>query len=117
MATVTKHKFSNSSGGKPILITATNSTGSLTLHTCVSSTGPSTWDEVYLWAYNNSTGTRKLTVRFGTTSAMLATNLTGLSGMSWILPGQPGNNGLVVRAFASSGASVVVDGWVNRISS
>ena len=117
MSSVSKIKLSGSSDGELVLVTATNSTGALTIHTCTSSSGANTWDEVYLYAFNNSTGSRGLTVEFGSTTGIAVVTMTTKSGMNWIVPGSIGHRSLVVKAFATSGASITVGGYVNQVAS
>ena len=117
MATVAKLKFSGSSDGEPVIITATSSTNAITVHTCTTGTGDATYDEMYLWGYNNTSGTVDLTVEYGDTSHPVVQTLTGKAGETLVLPGLIGNTSLVIKAFKSSTAVVGVSGFVNRISS
>ena len=120
MATYTSVLLSGSSNGK--LISSTQIVGpGVTLHV------PSTLgshDEVYLWAVNNSTHDRLLTVEWGTTA--LANNITFTvpatgQGPYAIVPGlRITGSTNTVSAFAASSSSpglMVLGGYVNRISS
>lgn len=118
MATYTSVLLSGSSNGK--LIASTQIVGpGVTLHV------PSTLgshDEVHLWATNNSTHDRLLTVEWGSTA--LANNVTSLIGSSQgpyaVIPGwRLTGSSLTVSAFAASSSSpglMVLGGYVNRIS-
>ena len=117
MATVAKLKFSGSSDGEPILITATSSTGAITVHTCTTGTGDNTYDEMYLWGYSNATGNVTLTLEYGDTSHPIAHTLTAKAGHTLVLPGLIGNTALVIKAFKSAAVTVGISGFVNRISS
>lgn len=117
MSTVSKLKFSGSSDGEPVLITATSSTGAITVHTCATSAGDATYDEIYLWGYNNATGNINLTIEYGDTSHPIIHTLTAKAGNTIVLPGQIGNTALVIKAFKSAAGTVGVSGFVNRISS
>lgn len=113
-----KAKLSGSSDGEPILITGTTSTAANTLHTTSTSAGDNTWDEIYLWGFNNGTGDVNLTIEYGSTSHVIVQTLSAKAGLSVpILPGTVGNTGLVVKAFKGGSATVGVLGFVNQISS
>ena len=112
-----KAKLSGSSDGEPILITGTTSTAANTLHTTSTSAGDNTWDEIYVWGYNNGTGSVNLTIEYGSTSHVLVHSLGAKTGNTLILPGTIGNTGLVVKAFKGGSAAVGVMGFVNQISS
>jgi len=118
MATYTSVLLSGSSNGK--LISSTQIVGpGVTLHV------PSTLgshDEVYLWATNNSTHDRLVTVEWGSTA--VASNITALISASLgphaVIPGlRITGSTNTVSAFAASSSSpglMVWGGYVNRIS-
>lgn len=118
MTTYNKELLSGSTSGRPILITATGSTGTA-IHTAVA--GASDFDEMWLYAGNTSEGVdNKLTVEFGGTTDpddIIEVNITGSSGLSLIVPGVPVNGGVTVRAYAATGSQLNVIGWVNAIRS
>ena len=68
MATAVKRKLSGSTDGKPIKVAATGTAGTA-IHTAVAGTTAGTFDEVYLYAQNNDTVSRILTVEFGSADA------------------------------------------------
>ena len=117
MAVYSKELLSGSTSGKPILISATATPGTL-LHTAI--TGASSKDEVYLWFNNGSGSTVDVTVEWGGVSdpgdlLVKTYKLTGHT-LEQIAFGQPINGGLVIRAFAATGSVVTCTGYVNRYS-
>ena len=115
MATYSKAKLSGTTKGAPFAVTAVNSTGAQTIHTCTTSTGAAIWDEMYLWGHSNDSDV-DITIEYGSTSAVLKQRLNYNEGMVQILPGTIGNGGLVIKAFKSStGATVLLEGFVNQV--
>jgi hypothetical protein len=83
MLTINKAKPSGIADGNPgLLITATDSAGAQTVHVAVS--GTSDWDEVYLFAANNSADDIDLSLVVG--GITLTTTLTGKGGPVCLLP-------------------------------
>ena len=120
MATFTKVLLSGSTGGQPIKVVATASTGTL-IHTTGTST--STIDEVWLYANNTSASQVKLTIEYGGTTSpdnQIITAIPSGSGLSILLPGLvltgDGSVGRSVRAFAGTTNVINIVGYVNRIS-
>lgn len=119
MASFTKTILSGSTDGRAIKIASTSTPGT-TLHT--GSTSTSTLDEIWLWAMNTDTSTRKLTIEWGNTSSpddLIEISLPAESGLNLIVPGLliKGNaTALVVRAFAATTNVVTIHGYVNRIA-
>jgi hypothetical protein len=120
MPTFTKTLLSGSTQGKPIKIAATASTG-----TTVHSTGTSSTiiDEVWLYAYNSSTGPVSLTIQCGGTATPdddIKIDVPPTSGLTLVVPGLiltgSGAAPAIVRAFAGTTNVVTVSGYVNRIS-
>ena len=119
MATYTSVFLSGSSNGK--LISSTQIVGpGVTIHVGATL---AVHDEVYLWACNNSTHDRLLTVEWGSTA--LANNVTFTvpstgQGAYAIIPGwRISGSTNTVSAFAASSSSpglMVLGGYVNRIS-
>ena len=119
MATFTSVFLSGSSNGKPIASTQIVGPG-VTVHTAATA---AQHDEVYIWAVNNSSHDRLLTVEFGST--IVANNVTFTvpstgQGAYAIIPGwRISASTNVVTAFAASSSSVglmLLAGYVNRIS-
>lgn len=120
MATFTKVLLSGSSQGKPIKVVATATTG-----TTVHATGTSSTiiDEVWLYAYNSSTGPVTLTVEFGGTAAPdqnIKIDVPPTSGLTLVVPGLiltgTGAAANTISAFAGTANVITVSGYVNRIS-
>ena len=120
MATFTKTLLSGSTQGKPIKIVATATTGT-TIH--ATGTSSSTIDEVWLYAYNSSTGPVTLTVEYGGTTAPdqnIKIDIPSASGLTLVVPGLiltgTGAAANTVTAFAGSANVITISGYVNRIS-
>jgi hypothetical protein len=119
MATFSKITLSGSTDGRAIKVAATASAGT-TIHTGSSTT--TTYDEIWLWAMNTDTSTRKLTIEWGGTSSpddLIEISVPAESGLNLIVPGLviKGNaTPLVVRAFAATTNVVTILGYVNRIT-
>lgn len=113
----TKTLLSGSTDGKQIKVTGTNAAGAVTVHTAVS--GTSSLDEVYLYAYNDDTATRLVTILWGGTTEpdnAIRAYLGAKSGRTLVVDGALLQNSLVVKAFADAANVVLIDGFVNRIS-
>lgn len=117
MATFTKHLLSGSTNGKQIKVAATATPGTL-IHTAVA--GTDDMDEIYLYATNNNASTSVLlTVEWGGVTApddLIKINVPASSSYSLVMPGLLLQNSLVVRAFADTANTVLVSGYVNRIT-
>lgn len=110
-----KNKLSASTNGKGILIVATSTIGT-TIHTAVA--GTSSFDEIWLWAYNGDTVTRTLTIEWGEATVPTGNTVIDIpskSGRFLIIDGRLLNNGLLVTAFASATNVIVIDGFINSI--
>jgi hypothetical protein len=120
MATFTKVLLSGSTQGKPIKVAATASTGT-TVH--ATGTSAAIIDEVWLYAYNSSTGPVALTIEFGGTTAPdqnIKIDVPPTSGLTLVVPGLiltgTGAAANTITAFAGTTNVVTVSGYVNRIS-
>ena len=120
MATFTKVALSGSTQGKGIKVVATASTGT-TIH--ATGTSSTIIDEVWLYAYNSSTGPVALTVEFGGTTAPdnnIKIDIPPTSGLTLVVPGLiltgTGAAANTVTAFAGTANVVTLSGYVNRIS-
>lgn len=115
MASITRQALSGSTNGRAIQVAATASLGTL-LHTSVA--GTSSFDEIYLFAVNNSASDVLLTIEHGGTGAANEIKFT--------IPAQVGlvdlggrlilQNGLVIRAYAGTTNVINISGYVNRIA-
>lgn len=120
MATFTKVALSGSTQGKGIKVVATASTGT-TIH--ATGTSSTIIDEIWLYAYNSSTGPVSLTVEFGGTTAPdnnIKIDIPPTSGLTLVVPGLiltgTGAAANTVTAFAGTANVVTLSGYVNRIS-
>lgn len=114
MASIDKVVLSGSTNGKNTKIVATATAGT-TIHTCGS--GTTVLDEIWLWATNTDTSTRKLTIEYGGTTSpddTIEVSIPPESGPFLVIPGLILCNSLVVRGFASAANVVIVAGYVNR---
>lgn len=120
MATFTKVVLSGSTQGKGIKVVQTASTGT-TIH--ATGTSSSIIDEIWLYAYNSSTGPIALTIQFGGTTAVdndIKIDIPATSGLTLVVPGLiltgTGAAANTVYAYASTTNVVTISGYVNRIS-
>lgn len=120
MATFTKVALSGSTQGKGIKVAATASTGT-TIH--ATGTSSTIIDEVWLYAYNSSTGPITLTVQFGGTTTPdndIKIDIPATSGLTLVVPGLiltgTGAAANTVYAYAGSANVITLSGYVNRIS-
>ena len=120
MATFTKILLSGSTGGRPIKVAASGSTGT-TIHTTQASIGVT--DEVGLYANNTRTALVELTIEYGGTSNpddRIIVGIPSKSGLSLVLPGLvlagDGSSARTIRAFAGTTNVINLVGYINRIS-
>jgi hypothetical protein len=87
-------------------------TGSQTIHTV-----PSGWDEVWLYAVNN-TASNIVLVLTVTGGNEIRTNIGAGAGLTLIVPGLTFQSGQTISGYITSGSSaaVVVYGFANRIT-
>lgn len=114
MATFSKLKLSGSTDGRGIKVAATATPGT-TIHTAHATD----LDEIYLYAYNDDTVDRVLTVEFGGTTDpddLIVETIPAQQGLVLIAPGLILTNSCVVKAFCATANVIVVRGFVNRIS-
>jgi hypothetical protein len=117
---ISKEKLSGSTGGMPIKVVATATTGT-TIH--ATGTSASVIDEVWLYATNTSSASVNLTIEFGNTTAPdgnIILAIPSKSGLSICVTGLiligTGAAARTITAFASSANVINVMGYVNRIS-
>jgi len=104
-------------GNCPILITSTSSTNAQTIHTCSTSTGLYSFDEVYLYGYNgSSTGTIRAWIQQGSSILAFANSIASQSGWVPLLLGKRLNSGLVISAYADTTNAIQIDYTINRVS-
>ncbi len=106
--------LSGSTNGKLIKVAATATLGTA-IHTAVS--GTSQFDEVWLWAQNNDTSDRTLTIEWGDATAPddnIVVTIPTNGGLILVIPGLILNNGAAITAFASVANKISIGGFVNR---
>jgi hypothetical protein len=119
MATFSKISFSSSTDGKGIKVVAVATLGTQ-IHEC--SATATTYDEVWLYAYNGHTANVILTIEFGGVTVpdnVIVQTIPFKQGLYLVVPGLvlKGNaTELIVGAFANVGNVISITGWVNRIS-
>lgn len=88
--------------GKPILVAATSSPGTV-LHQATDAIENTGLDEIWIWATNNHTDTVVLTLQFGGTETKDLTEYTlgSKQGAALIIPGWRLNTETSVKAFAA----------------
>jgi hypothetical protein len=106
--------------GVPILVVATASTGT-TIHT--TTTSATTFDEIWLYAYNSSTGSVLLTIQYGGTATPLndiKLLIPATNGLTLVIPGLilsgTGAASTVMYAYAGTASVVTVSGYINRVA-
>lgn len=117
MATYSKLPLSGSTNGKQIKLTGTNVAGAVTVHTAVA--GASNLDEIWIYAYNDDTVTRVVTLLWGGTAEPdndIRVGVGPRSGRLLVVDGALLQNSLVVEAYADAANVVMIDGFVNRIT-
>ena len=117
---ISKQTLSGSTGGMPIKVVATATTGT-TIH--ATGTSASVIDEVWLYATNTSASTVTLTIEYGSTTAPdqnIILAIPSKSGLTICVAGGilvgTGSAARTITAFASSANVVNIVGYVNRIS-
>ena len=118
MSTFTKQILSGSTNGRNILVVPTVTPGTI-IHTAVS--GTTNFDEIWLWVTNTSAtiSNVKVTIEFGGVTDPadhIEVYLPAESGLRLAVPGLILQNGVVIRAFASSANIITISGFVNRIT-
>ena len=118
MPTYAKLNLSSSVNGRPISIAATATPGTL-IHTAVSGVGIPPMDEVWIYATNNDTSSRNLTLEWGGTISgvdSFTVGITAKAGLYLLVPGFIVYSGVPIRGYADAASKVTVAGFINRIS-
>lgn len=117
---ISKQILSGSTGGMPIKVVATATTGT-TIH--ATGTSASVIDEVWLYATNTSSASVNLTIEYGSTTSPdqnIILAIPSKSGLSICVTGLilvgTGAAARTITAFASSANVINIMGYVNRIS-
>ncbi len=111
--------LSGSTNGRPILVAATAIGTGTTIHTA--GTGTTGFDEITLFVTNTDTSDRTLTIGWGGTTdpndlVLKTVTIPALSGPIPIITGMRLNNGLIVKAAASSANLLLITGGYNRVA-
>lgn len=117
MATFSKEVLSGSTHGRGIKVAATSIGTGTTIHTAQSST--TTEDLITLYAYNDDTVARALTLGWGGTTDpddLIILEIPTQAGLTLVVADLPLRNSLVVKAAADAADVIVLYGSVNRIS-
>lgn len=113
-----KLPLSGSDDGRSILITSITSASATPIHTAPPS-GSTITDEVYLYAYNDSTSSLVLNVQWGGGTEpgdIFRTTLTSRGGRVFIVDGRLIRNGHTISAYGSAANWISIEGFVNRIT-
>jgi hypothetical protein len=116
MATYTKKLLSGSTNGKQIKVTATTNGTAITVHTAVA--GTASFDEIWLYAYNEDTVARQITILFGGVTEpdnAIRAQVLPKQGRLILMDGVLLQNSLVVKAYADAANVINLDGFVNQI--
>jgi len=110
-----KRGLSASDDGRGILASATGSPGTL-IHTALASVAANEWDELTLWAVNNSGAAITLTLEWGGTAAadLIAVSVPAGVGLVTVIDGLVLHNGKEIRAYAGIADVLVVHGSIQR---
>jgi len=121
MATFSKIPLSGNSSGMGILVNSGSSgVAGPTIHT--GSTNTSVTDEVWIYAQNYDTTDRKLTIQYGGVTAgtnEIEYTVKAENGLYLVIPGLilvGAATAKVITAYAATNTSIVLYGYVNRIT-
>lgn len=119
MASFTKTILSGSTDGRGIKVGATSTPGTL-IHT--GSTTVADLHEVWLYAFNHTGVSAKLTIEWGGVTSpddLIEETIAGEAGLKLLVPGGiiKGNaSALEIRAFADTTNVIMIHGYVNTIT-
>lgn len=118
MTSFVKLKLSGSTDGKGIKVTATAIGSGDTIHTAQATTTSGLGDNITIFAQNNDTTNRILTLGWGGTTDpddLIIQTVTAKSGLALIVADLFLWNSLVVKAACDVASKVTLFGYVNRI--
>ncbi len=119
MPTFQKQKLSGSTDGKGILVVHTTNGTADTIHTAAATTSAGLGDNITLFAQNNDTVVRILTILWGGTTEpddAIIMSLSSKAGLALVIADGFLRNALVVKAYADAANKVVIHGYVNNIA-
>lgn len=113
---VTGRILSGSTNGRGVKITSTTAASGNVIHTTVTGSVATTFDELYLYAVNLATTDKLVTLNYGGTASgdKIPFTVPTRDGLFALVQGGRLNGGVVVRAYAASACTVVIHGSVNR---
>ena len=116
MATIVKQELSESGDGAPVAV----GTSSAAVHQTQAATGDNNYDEIWIWATNESAAAVVLQIGWGGTDATTASHkiivtVPPQQGLMQIVPGLVLQNGHDVFALASA-TGVNLLGFVNKMT-
>ena len=115
--TFQKLPLSASIDGKRVLLTSITSASANPVHTALA--GTSSVDEVWLYAYNDSTASILTSILWGGTvepDDVIRTTIPVRAGNLLLIDGHILQNGKTVSIYATTGSYVSIGGFVNRIT-
>ena len=115
--TFTKKILSGSTTGLQVKVSAITNGTANTIHTAAS--GTSAFDEIWIYAYNDDTAVRLLTLLWGGTTEpdnVMRVSLSPRAGRLLVVDGALLQNSLVVKAYADAANVVLLDGFVNNMA-
>lgn len=120
MPTFSKQGLSNDPTGLGVLVVSTTAGAGTLVHNAVAATSDidGDYDEVWLWAVNESAADETLTIEFGgvtATTHTITVTLPSKVGPVQIIPGFLIQNNLDIDAYASSANKIKVYGFINFI--
>lgn len=115
--TFSKIAFSESTNGKQILVAGTTSGSATPIHTAIA--GTTSWDEVWLYAYNESNAAVNVSILWGGIAEpdnVSRVTVQPQSGRTLLIDGGIIQNSLVVSAYAQVTNVILISGYINRIT-
>lgn len=112
-----KRKLSGSTDGKMIKIYPSATLGT-TIHTAVAGQVAGTFDEVWLWAYNNYSADVVLTLEWGSATTLdnIKMTIPYQKGLFLVAPGLILQNACVITGFSAVTPVISITGFVNSIT-
>lgn len=117
MSTFSKLPLSGSTDGRGVTVVATAIATGTTIHTATADA--TLVDNITLYAYNDDTVARTLTVGWGGTTSpgdTIIQSIPAQSGLTLVVADLVLRNSLVVKASGSVASKIVLHGYVNRIA-
>ena len=116
MATYTKYPLSASVNGQQIIVVS-GSVSPSPIHTPPA--GTSSLDEVWIYGYNDATQSVVANILWGSTTepnSVTRFTIPSRSGRMLLIDGKVIQNSLAVSAYTSISASLLLEGFINRLT-